>query len=154
MATVVLTDASVTIDGNDFSTQIDEISIEASAAVLEDTTMGATGRTKKAGLLEGSVTFSMFHDYADAGIDDLMWALLIARANVTFVGKPTSAAVSATNPSFSGSVVPEASRRTIATGPLFWIGWMAELESGGALQGSVPAWTSSPSFTVSPSESA
>lgn len=114
MATICLTDASLVVNSVDLSDHVRSLTIEASADVLDDSAMGSGWRSKKAGAKQFTLTAEWNQDYAASEVDATLWAAFNAGANITFTGKPTSAAVGSTNPSYSGSVVP--SKYTPITG--------------------------------------
>lgn len=106
MATICLTDASLVVNSVDLSDHVRSLTIDASADVLDDSAMGSGWRSKKAGAKQYTLTVEWNQDYAASEVDATLWAAYNAGANVTWEGKPTSAAVSATNPKYSGSIVP------------------------------------------------
>ena len=63
--------------------------------------MGATFRSRKGGLKDGSISLEFNSDFAASEIDATLFPILAT--TVAFVVKPTSSAVSATNPSYSGN---------------------------------------------------
>ena len=81
MAKFVLTDASVTINSVDLSDHVASVTLDITADEIEETAFGQTFKSRLGGLwpLLGTVT--------------------------TFEIKPTSDAVSSTNPKYSGSVL-------------------------------------------------
>lgn len=103
MATFALTDASVTIGGVNLSDHVRSVTLEVSADELEDTAMGDTYRSRIGGLKDSSWTIEFNQDFAASNVDATLFPLLGTVA--TIVGKPTSAAVSATNPSYTGSAL-------------------------------------------------
>lgn len=104
MAKLVLKDASITVGGTNLSDHISSIAIPVEADAPESTAFGATWRERAAGgLKDFSVDITWQQDYAAANVDATLWPLLATSAAI--VVKPTSGAVSATNPSYSGSVI-------------------------------------------------
>lgn len=85
------------------SSAVKSITLNYEANALNDTAMGDTTESSVGGLYKwgGSITF--FQDYADDGVDEDLFTLIGTQA--TFTAKPTSAAVSASNPSFSGTAL-------------------------------------------------
>jgi hypothetical protein len=104
MAKFVLTDVKTTINGTDFSDHLASVSIDLSADEVETTAFGGSGfRTRVGGLKDGSITLSFHNDFATTGssaIDSTIWSLF--NTNATVVVTPTSSAVSASNPSYTG----------------------------------------------------
>jgi len=108
MARIVLTDASVVINGINLSEFITSVALSTSDDVVETTGMGSGGaRTRVGGLADNSVTFEFNQDFATSGPEVTINAVgsSLVGTVTTCVVKPTSAAVSASNPSFSFSAV-------------------------------------------------
>lgn len=102
MAKTVLTDVSVTINSVDLSDHISQVTISQEYEVVDTTGFSETTRTKLLGLQEAEVTFSFFQDFATSSVEDTIWPLL--GQTTTCVIKPTSGAVSATNPSYTFTI--------------------------------------------------
>jgi hypothetical protein len=108
MAALVLTNASVVINGINLSEFITSIAISTSEDVVDTTGMGSAGaRTRVSGLADNSVTIEFNQDFAAGGPEVSINAVgsSLVGTNTTIVVKPTSAAVGATNPSYSFSAV-------------------------------------------------
>jgi hypothetical protein len=106
MARIVLTDASIVINSVDLSDHIASVTITTSDDVIDTTGFSSTsaaGRTRVAGLTDNSVALEFHQDFATSSVEQTIYPLLGQTTSV--VVKPTSAAVSATNPSFSFTVV-------------------------------------------------
>lgn len=103
MAKFVLNDASVTINSVDLSDHISSVTLEISADEIMTTSMGSTFNERVGGLKDGSLSIEFQSDFAASEVDATLWPLF---GTVTsFVVKPTSDAVSATNPSYSGNIL-------------------------------------------------
>lgn len=108
MAALVLTNASVVINGINLSEFITSIAISTSEDVVDTTGMGSAGaRTRVSGLADNSVTIEFNQDFAAGGPEVSINAVgsSLVGTNTTIVVKPTSAAVGATNPSYTFSAV-------------------------------------------------
>lgn len=104
MSTFVFTDASITVGGTDLSDHVQSITLNYSADEVEDTNMGDDTHVFMAGTLKNwSVDVEWSQDFAASEIDATLFPAV--GTEVALVMKPTSAAVSATNPSFSGTGV-------------------------------------------------
>ena len=101
MSKIVLTDAKVTINSVILSDHIANITIESKDDIIETTAFGATGaaKTRVAGLVDNQVTFDFHQDFASANVEATIYPLL--GSTTTIVVQPTSAAVSATNPTYT-----------------------------------------------------
>ena len=100
MAIFVATDFSVTINGSTALSQyLTQVELKTTANDVTTTAFGSSWVTRGAGLKEGSLTLTFNQDYATSTVDATLWALL--GTNATVVIKPTSTAVSASNPSYT-----------------------------------------------------
>ena len=103
MAVLVLTDAKVTINSVNLSAFVKQVSLRTSDDVVETTGMGATAKTRIAGLPDNSVTVEFNQDFATSQVEATIYPLL--GTAVTMIVQPTSAAVGATNPTYTFSVL-------------------------------------------------
>jgi len=103
LAKFVAKDFSVTIDSNDVSTNVASVTLSQTAEDVETTAFGTNSRTRIGGLKDGEVSFDFHQDFGSGGIDSIFQPLL--GTNVQVEVKPTSEAVSATNPSYSFEVL-------------------------------------------------
>lgn len=99
MAKFAATDYLVTINGGTVSTNLNSVELAQEADDLETTAFGQTFRTRIGGLKSGTVTLNFMQDFGSGSIDEILNPLLGAVATVVI--QPTSAAVSATNPSYT-----------------------------------------------------
>ena len=93
------TDFDISIAGTDFSDSIAALTLDVSREQLEITAFGDSARRYIGGLQDSSVTISLHQDFASGSVDSTIWSNL--GGTVAIVVKPTSGAVSATNPSYS-----------------------------------------------------
>jgi hypothetical protein len=104
MAKFVLTDVKTTINGVNFSDHLNSVTIDLTADEVDTTSFGGSGfRTRVGGLKDGSITLSFHNDFGTSGsdaVDSTIWSLFNTAATV--VVTPTSSAVSASNPSYTG----------------------------------------------------
>lgn len=103
MATFVLTDASVTINSVDLSDHVRSVTMSYEAESVDDTNMADTTRINTGGLLNYGVEVEFSQDFAASEVDATLFSLV--GSTTTVVIKPTSSAVSSTNPSFSGTML-------------------------------------------------
>lgn len=99
MAKFAATDFDITIGGTDFSDSLAALTLDVSREQLEITAFGDSARRYVGGLQDSSVTLSFHQDFASGSVDSTIWGNL--GGTVAIVVKPTSGAVSATNPSYS-----------------------------------------------------
>ena len=91
MATIVITNASVVINSVDLSDHNKMVKLTISADMLEDTAMGATYHTSKAGLKKFAADMEFYQDFASAKTD-LTLRPLVGAAAFPLVIKGDSAA--------------------------------------------------------------
>lgn len=103
MAKFVLTDASVVINSVDLSDHISSVTLEINAEEIDTTAFGSTFMSKAGGLKSGTLSIDFQQDFAASEVDATMWPLF--GTTTTFEIKPTSGAVSSTNPKYSGSIL-------------------------------------------------
>lgn len=103
MSKFVATDFAIEISGTDFSSSIAAATLEISADEQETTAFGADYRTRIAGLKDASITLDFHQDFGASSVDATLFPLL--GSAVAFTISPTSDAVSATNPSYSGTAI-------------------------------------------------
>ena len=103
MASFAFTDAAVTVNSVDLSDYVRQVTLNVSADELDDTAMGDTFRSRIGGLRDWSVAIEFKSDFGASLVDETLFPLLGTTTTVTV--KPTSAATSATNPLYSGTVL-------------------------------------------------
>lgn len=107
MAKYVLKDASITIAGVDLSDHFTSITIDTSTEDVDVTGFtSASYREFATGFKDATISGDVLQDHATGEVDATLWPLgpgNVGGTTFTVVVKPTSAAVSATNPSFTMS---------------------------------------------------
>ena len=103
MASFALTDASIVLNGVNISPFCTSVTVSTEVDEQEDTAFGDAWRSRIAGLRDFTLDLDLNGDFAASAVDATIWPLL--GATTTVVIKPTSAAVSATNPSYTGTVL-------------------------------------------------
>ena len=101
MAKLILKDASIVIDGVDLSDHSNQVEISSEKDEQDVTGFGANMREIALGLGDGSISITLFQDYDAGSVDDTLWSIHSDGTPVSIVVKPTSGAVSATNPSYT-----------------------------------------------------
>jgi len=99
VAKFAATDFDITIGGTDFSDSLAAVTLDVSREQLEITAFGDSARRYIGGLQDSSVTLSFHQDFGASSVDSTIWSNL--GGTVAIVIKPTSDAVSATNPSYT-----------------------------------------------------
>lgn len=124
MAKFAATDYKITINGTNFSTNLNSVELALEADDLETTAFGSEWRTRVGGLKSGSVTLSFMQDFGASSVDATLFPLFNTLATV--VVTPTSGTVTATNPSYSAvCLVNQYSPFASATGDIatFSVTW-------------------------------
>jgi len=103
MAKFAATDYKITVNGTNFSTNLNSAELSIESDDLETTAFGGEWRSRIGGLKSGSVTLSFMQDFGAASVDATLYPLLNTLATVVIV--PTSGTVSATNPSYTATAL-------------------------------------------------
>ncbi len=103
MAKFVATDFKITLNGTALSPSIHSVSLDVNANEVETTTFGNTYKTVVGGIISGSAKLDFYQDFAAGSVDAQIWPLINTIG--TLVITPTSATVSATNPSYTAQVL-------------------------------------------------
>lgn len=104
MATYSATDMSVVFNSVDLSDHVRKVSLDYSADALDDTVMGTGGtHSQRGGLKAWAVDVEYLQDHTGSSVDATLFPLVGTTATLTL--KPTSSAVSATNPRFFGTAL-------------------------------------------------
>ena len=99
MAKIVLTDATVTVNSVALSDLSNSVTLTYERDSVEDTAFGSSGHTFTGGLQNNSCEIAFMQDFASTKTEATIYPLV--GTTTTVVIKPTSAAVSATNPSYT-----------------------------------------------------
>lgn len=99
MAVLALTDASITINSISLGNRANSVTINYEVDSIEVTAFGDTGHKFAGGLQNNSVEIALMQDFAASNVEATIYPLV--GTTTTVVIKPTSAAVSATNPSYT-----------------------------------------------------
>jgi hypothetical protein len=98
MAQIVLKDVSVTINAVDLSNRSNNIEINYEIESVEVTAFGGN-RSFNGGIQNVSVTVDLMQDFATSNVEATVFAIVGTQTDLVF--KPTSDAVSATNPEYT-----------------------------------------------------
>lgn len=99
MAKIILTDASITVNSVALSTLSNSVTLTFEKDSVEVTAFGDAGHKFTGGLQNNSCEMSLFQDFAASQTDATIYPLVGVPTVVVI--KPTSAAVGATNPSYT-----------------------------------------------------
>lgn len=101
MAKFTLTDAYISVNGVDLSDHGNQVTVEDSRAQVDLTGFGASNIVYGKGLGDAKITVQFFQDFAASKVHATLQPLIGSDTPVTIEVRPTSASVSATNPSAS-----------------------------------------------------
>lgn len=99
----VLTDAYISIASNVVSDHGNKVEINVEVEDLDATTFGQTAKVRRGGLQDGSIGISFLNNFSASALDSIFYALL--GTVVAFEIRPTSSAVSTSNPKYTGSIL-------------------------------------------------
>ena len=99
MAKIVLTDASITVNSVALSSSANSVTLNYEVDSVEVTAFGDTGHKFAGGLQNITVDIELMQDFAASSVEASVYGLV--GTTTTIVIKPTSAAVSSTNPSYT-----------------------------------------------------
>lgn len=103
MANLALTDAYILLNAVNMSPMARKVILKTSAAELDNTAFSATYHSRIGGLKDWAVDIEWNQDFAASQVDPLLFPLLGTVTTIEI--RPTSAARSATNPAYTGSVL-------------------------------------------------
>ena len=100
MARIVLTDVDVELNGQPIGEYISSVTLNTPEDVVETTAFGPVGaRTRTSGLKDHSVALEFHNDFASGAMEQIIDTIGIGQLT-NLVIKPTSAAISTTNPAY------------------------------------------------------
>jgi len=114
MAVEILKSCTVTIGAVDLSSLVDSVQITHAAEKVEITSMGMTSRRYATGLSADTMSINFYVDFAASKTEATLYPLV--GTTVTVVVKPTSAATSVTNPTYTYSNAFVESHTPLGTG--------------------------------------
>jgi hypothetical protein len=103
MAKFVLTNPSISIGGVQLEDHIASVTVTESYAEVATTAFGDTAVTRIAGLGDHSISLDFHEDFASAEVHSTIYPLISGTTQV--VVKPVNETTSATNPSFTMTVL-------------------------------------------------
>jgi len=101
MAAAVLTNAFVSIGGNDLSSYTKSVTLNYSAATQDATVMGDDTTINIGGLKEWSIDVEFNQDFAVGLLDAILFPLV--GTSVACILRPDAGAISTSNPAFNGT---------------------------------------------------
>lgn len=106
MAKLILTASQLLLNGVDRSSWVTRVELAVEAEAKDVTTFSSGGfKENLSGLKSGNLAITWDNDLAAGLLDELMWALFIASAAVTFEVRAVNTGRSTSNPGYTGSVI-------------------------------------------------
>lgn len=105
MAKLVLRDCYVVVNGTNFSDHTSSVEINMSKDEVETTNFSGSGRERVHGLQDNSFKITFQQDFATSSVDAVLYPLWNNETEFTIEVRPTSGAVSASNPKYTGTCI-------------------------------------------------
>lgn len=105
MAKLVLRNCFIEVNGVDFSDHVSSVTINLVKDDVETTNFGGDGRERVAGLKDDSFEVTFQQDYATGSTDATLYPLWNNETEFTVKVRPTSSAVSVSNPEYSATCI-------------------------------------------------
>lgn len=93
--------ATLSVGGTDLSDHISSVAVEVTTPEVDLTSMGSAYQEFAGGIPDATITATFFQDFAASSVDSVLWPLSQNNGTTTVVVKPTNAAASATNPTYT-----------------------------------------------------
>jgi hypothetical protein len=100
MAKLVLRDCFVMVNNVTFSDHVSSVELSMKKDDIDVTSFSGAGRTHAAGLSDCSITLNFQQDFAATSVDITLYPLWVNETTFITQIRPTSAAASATNPTY------------------------------------------------------
>jgi hypothetical protein len=105
MAKIVLRDCYVSVNSVNLSDHVSSVEINLSKDEVETTNFSGQGRERVAGLKDDNFVINFQQDFAASQVDSVLYPLWNNETEFPIEVRPTSSAVSATNPKYTGTCV-------------------------------------------------
>ena len=106
MAVLALLTQTAVLNSVDLSDHTKSCQVTAEADQLDSTAMGDSWREYIGGLKGGQVQLELEDDFASSSVDATTWSAFSTGTPVSFATKPTSSAISTTNPEYQFNILP------------------------------------------------
>lgn len=106
MAKFVATQFQISLNGTDLTSSLHSATLSVQSNDVDTTVFGSSSqvwKTVQGGILSGSLKLEFLQDYAAGSVDATIWPLINTIGTVVI--KPLGTAVSATNPSYTQTVL-------------------------------------------------
>lgn len=102
---LILTECVITVNGVDFTDHVGDVTVSMKKAAVDTTNFAGGGKEQQGGLKEDEFDIEFQQDFAAAEVNATLWPLYENGTEFTVTVKPFNAAVSTTNPLFSGTCI-------------------------------------------------
>lgn len=103
MAKIVLTNAFLSIDGNDVSSNLKAVTLNYSADEVDNTHFGDDTHAMLGGLKNWSIDCEFSQDFAAGQLDSILFPLV--GTQITAILRPDAGVVTTSNPNYTGTVL-------------------------------------------------
>jgi hypothetical protein len=101
----ILKDCYIVVNGTNFSDHINQVAVNLSKDDVETTSFSGGGRERMQGLKDDSFELTFQQDFDAASVDAVLYPLYDLGTEFTVEVRPSNAAVSATNPKYTGTCI-------------------------------------------------
>jgi len=105
MGKLVLRDCYIVVNSVNFSDHVSSVEVNLSKDEVETTNFSGQGRERVAGLKDDNFVINFQQDFAAAQVDSVLYPLYANETEFSIEVRPTSSAVSASNPKFTGTCI-------------------------------------------------
>lgn len=105
MGKLVLRDCYIVVNSVNFSDHVSSVEINLSKDEVETTNFSGQGRERVAGLKDDNFVINFQQDFAAGQVNAVLYPLYNNETEFEVEVRPTSSAVSATNPKYTGTCV-------------------------------------------------
>ncbi|BCJ45315.1 hypothetical protein GCM10010168_85840 [Actinoplanes ianthinogenes] len=106
MGTLALIDCRFEVNSVVLSSYCTGVTLPMEYEALEDTAFGDVARSRIAGLADSTLSAQFNQDFAASATDVTLYTAYATKAPVVVKVRPTSGAISSTNPEYVGSYLP------------------------------------------------
>lgn len=105
MAKLVLKDCFISVNSVDLSDHVSKVEVSLKKAAIDSTNFSGGGKEQVAGLKDDEFTVTFHQDFVPGEVDSILYPLYDDETEFPVEVRPTAAAVSATNPKYTGTCI-------------------------------------------------
>lgn len=106
MSSLILKDARIEVNSVVVSSYGNSVNLDLVKEEQDDTAFGDNARARMAGLEDPSLSVNFNQDFANSALDSTLFSAWSAGTVVTCKVRPTSSAISTSNPEYVGGFLP------------------------------------------------